>query len=195
MKKHKINMNEIHKPKGICSIWIDNIRLCEDHFQKISDIIRCFSSGSELYFCLYKKDGMYLSKKQEQLYGKEILSFFRNNGKIYPIFENNSAKEYNIYAQELFFCSASNNDATYEIIEKVCPYFLENIIFSPKVDWRTFINMYTEYIQVGADEYLIKNYTDFLFSYVDSGDLSISFNARKYNSKLIRQRINEIMNV
>ena len=71
------------------------------------------------------------------------------------------------------------------MIERIFHYYLNTIVFSPKVDWDTFVRSYSDYMNIVIDDYVLNEYTDFLFSYVDSGDFSVTFNPKLYDPKVI----------
>lgn len=55
------------------------------------------------------------------------------------------------------------NEDAWKIVPFVCDYYLDTILFNPKVDWETFKKYYLEYIIHYNDDYIINNYAEFLF--------------------------------
>lgn len=193
MTKHKITISTTTNPNGSCSIWINNAGLYPNIFNIIARIVNEITDGDELYFGHYKKDGINISNSMFKQYGMDILSFFKTYGQYYPIVETYLKKKKVCTRQELTVCSAPNNKATYKIFEKIFHYYLETIVFSPKIDWNTFVDSYSDYMNIVTNDYVLNGYTDFMFSYVDSGDFSITFNPKQHDSKAVQERIYKII--
>lgn len=193
MKRNKLSIRTTRNFNGSCSIWIDNARLYPNIYNKIAQIIKELADGRVLYFGHYKKDGINISKSKFKQYGMDILAFFKTYGRYYPIVETYSKNGKMCNRQELTVCSAPNNEATHKMFEKIFHYYLETIIFSPKIEWNTFVDSYSNYMNIVTNDYVLNGYTDFIFSYVDSEDFSITFNPSKYDSKVMQERIEKII--
>lgn len=185
----KMKKNE----NGSCSIWINNAILYPNIFDKISRIIARFTDGEELYFGHYKKDGVNISCSEFKQYGTEIEVFFRTNGRYYPIEEKFLKKGKWHVRQELTVCSASNEGIIYDMLEKIFHYYLETVLFSPKIEWNTFVNLYKNYMHISVSDYVVNGYTDFVFLYLDSGDFCITFDSKKYDAQIVKEIILEII--
>lgn len=193
MKRRKVNIRKSVNSNGTYSIWIDNARLCPNIFHKISQILECFTEGTEVYLGCYKTDGVNISGVKFNQYGQEIRAYFEKNGQRYQILETFWGKGKRHSCSELLVYSAPNNNETYRMIEKVFHYYLEIIVFSPKVDWDTFVHSYSNYMNIVIKDYVLNGYTNFLFSYVDSGDFSITFDPKRYDSKMIQEQVYKII--
>ena len=123
----------------------------------------------------------------------EIPAYFKKCGQYLPIVENVMKRRKICSRQELTVCCAPNSEETYKMIERIFHYYLNTIVFSPKVDWDTFVRSYSDYMNIVTDDYVLNEYTDFLFSYVDSGDFSVTFNPKLYDPKVIWKQINTII--
>ena len=193
MKRNKLSIRKTGNSNGSCSIWIDNARLYPNIYNKIAQIIKEFTDGSLLYFGHYKKDGINISNSVFKQYGIDIVSFFTTHGVYNPIEETYLKNGKVCTRQELTVCSAPNDKITYSMFEKIFHYYLETVVFSPKIEWNTFVDSYSNYMNIVTNDYVLNGYTDFIFSYVDSGDFSITFNPVKYDSKVMENRINKII--
>lgn len=178
---------------GLCGIHLDNIGLRPETMKKCVRIIKHFTKCRELFFGHYRTDGINLKNEQWLKYEKEIPEYFKKNGR-YESLNLNIQKKKKIkqFSGYLTVASSLANDELYEILPNVFHYYLETICFCPKIDWITFIESYRHYMKHGANEYVLNGFTDFLFSYTDSGDFSISFNQRM-NKECILQDIQRIL--
>lgn len=193
MKKNKLSIRTTRNSNGSCSIWIDNARLYPNIYSKIAHIIKELTDGRVLFFGHYKKDGINISDSMFKQYGIDIVSFFTTHGLYNPI-EQTYLKKGKVYTrQELTVCSAPNDETTYRMFEKIFHYYLETVVFSPQIEWNAFVDSYSNYMNIVTNDYVLNGYTDFIFSYVDSGDFSITFNPSKYDSKVMGNRINKII--
>ena len=190
MRRNELYTRLTRNANGSCSIWINNARFCPNIYCKI---IKEFAVGKELYFGHYKKDGVNISNNLFKQYGIDIASFFTTYGLYNPIEEQYLKKGKTYTRQELTVCSAPNDEITYRMFEKIFHYYLETILFCPQIKWNTFVNSYSNYMNIVTNDYVLNGYTDFLFSYVDSGDFYITFNPSKYNIKVIENHISKII--
>ena len=84
------------------------------------------------------------------------------------------------YTGLLIAASSKNNDELYDFIPKVFNYYLDTYFFASKISWEDYVKQIRNYSN--NDFYFIKsNITDFLFSYIDSGDFVIELNSNKYD--------------
>lgn len=193
MKKN-MTINEYRNANGAHTIFIDNIGLCPDMLPKINSLIKSFTNGHELFFGHYKTDGMNISNKELLLYSADIPKYFTKYGVYQKIVAKNK-KILTLFSppQELIVCRAPNNENTYKILSKVFHYYLETIIFCPKIDWETFVDSYARYMNNVTRDYVLDGYTDFLFSYIDSGDFSITFDPKRFNPLAVRKQVDSLL--
>lgn len=85
------------------------------------------------------------------------------------------------------------NASFYEVLPYVFDYYLDIVLFNPKIDWETFVNYHFQYMDHNHAGYIISDFTEFLFSYFDSSDFSVSFNSVNYFSEDVYGKISEIM--
>ena len=85
------------------------------------------------------------------------------------------------------------NASFYEVLPYVFDYYLDIVLFNPKIDWVTFVNYHFQYMDHNHARYIISDFTEFLFSYFDSSDFSVSFNSVNYFSEDVYGKISEIM--
>lgn len=193
MIKRLGSIRKVINPNGSCSIWIDNARLYPNGFYKINQIIRAFAVGKELYFGHYKVDGVNISNAEFKQYGMEIPTYFEKCGKYHPIVKDVLKRGKVCSYKELTVCCAPNYEETYKMIEKVFHYYLETILFSPKVEWDTFVHSYSNYMNITTNDYVLNGYTDFLFSYVDSGDFFVTFDPKLYTPQIVLEEVRKIV--
>lgn len=119
-------------------------------------------------------------------YSFEISNYYKYFGEYCQIEKNHNK-------HELAACHVPNDSNFYEIIDKIFHYYLETILFCPKISWNVFLHSYKDYMKFGVKDYILNGYTDILFSYVDSGDFSISFNSEIYDPQVMREQFNRLM--
>lgn len=182
---------EFYNSNGSYSITLANIVKYDKCFEYIKRIVWFFSKGSELFLGNYKVDGLNLSRRQFREYATEIPKFFREKGDYYPIRIKSGRN--NTLISELSACRAKNCEETYNIFEKVFNFYLETIVFCPKVEWDFFVSFFAEYTRHSSADYVLNKYADFVFSYVDSGDFSITFDPLAYNHVTTCNKIKQII--
>lgn len=193
MIKRPMTIVEMYNLNTSYSIVFNNIGLYPELLQKLHNIIKVFATGTEFFFGHYKIDGIHLSKEEMLRYSIEIPSYFDLHGEYHIIdkhIKNNTKTVRD--NRDLIVCRTSNEDDIYNIIDKLFHYYLETTFFCPKISWETFVNLYKDYINKGTNDYVLKGYADFLFSYVDSGDFCITFDPEVYDHQVIREKIDEI---
>ena len=193
MLKNRFCINESEDSNGY-TIYFSCLGLNNDCYIKIKDVIKHFVPGDELFFGHYRTDGINLSNEEFLRYGLEIPEYFRSNGKYEKIIKGNEKKFLFLRSMplELTVSCAPVNDETYSMLDKIFHYYLETIVFCPKIDWETFVNEYGNYMSNAAKDYVAKGYTDFLFSYFDSGDFSITFDPKVHDPHSIKNEVFDI---
>lgn len=193
MLKDRLFITDSEDSNGY-TIYFECLGLNNDNYNKIKDVIKHFVTGREIFFGHYRTDGMNISKENFEKYGLEITEYFKINGRYEKIIKGEEKKFlfFTSPSLELTVCSAPANNETYEIMDKVFHYYLETTVFCPKIDWKTFVNAYGNYLPNGARDYVAKGYTDFLFAYFDSGDFSVTFDPNVYDPESVK---NEIFNL
>ena len=174
---------EYEKYIGTYTIVLNNARSCNNIFKIIEEIIRMFINSEELFFGFYRVDGVYLTSKQIKRYSKEIPAFFQTSGCNIKRIDDH-----------LMIAKTMVNEKVYKMLPQIFNYFLETIVFSPKVSWETFEEYYSHYMKNRNEDYIINGFADILFSYFDSEDFMICFNSMKYDSNEVRNAIEEIIN-
>lgn len=87
------------------------------------------------------------------------------------------------------------SEQNYSFIPSIFDYYLETMIFNPKVDWETFKNYYYSYQDFIFDDIILNDFTELLFGFVDSGDFLLCFNPNIYNPIEIRNMLKELFGV
>lgn len=183
MKKQQIIINEYENLKGSYTITISNARYHKKFPENITKLFKRFiNNNDDLFLGLYRIDGINLaSDKQEEL-KKDIPAFLQKHGEV---------KNQNEY---LTVAKIKIDDCIYGFIPSIFDYYLETILFNPKISWEFFQQFYFDYLKYRYDDYILNDFTDILIFYSDSGDFSVCFNPKKYTPKEVRSIIDKIVN-
>lgn len=194
-KKKYCEINSGYCADGMTySVTISNAILQDDCFIKINKIIKSFVQGNEMFFGFYRLDGLHLTKDEWEKCDKEIPLFFKETGEYKGIVErviNRRGKEKE-YSGYLTVAKTQINEQLYENLQWIFQYHLETSFFVPKISFIEFETVYRNYMKNAAKDYITNGYTDFLFSYYDSGDFSVSFDPKKYNTEYVCEKIENI---
>ena len=85
------------------------------------------------------------------------------------------------------------DDEAYSFIPKIFDYYLETIMFNPKVNWDFFKQYYYNYQNYRQDDIILNHLAEIVLCYFDSGDLSICFDPKKYSPVEVRSWIEELI--
>ena len=188
MKRRYFTIDEYINNDMIYTIILNNIRCCKDGVKKINDIIVEFSNEDEFFIGTYKMDGFNLTNKEIVSYHSYIEEYFNHIApdSIKKPLHVEIDKELNVYR-------VFNNNNFHNILNKLFEYYLETVIFCPKISWNQFVCKYKDYMKNGTRDYIQQGYTDIIFSYIDSGDFCITFNSNVYAPQLIREKLQKKM--
>jgi len=135
----------------------------------------------EVYFCFHRFDGINITNEQFLEYEKEIPKFFKNNGRFYEVpLVIHTKRTIKDYTGLLIAASSKNNDELYDFLPKVFNYYLDTYFFASKISWEDYVKQIRNYSNNDFN-FIESNITDFLFSYIDSGDFVIELNSNKYD--------------
>jgi len=158
-------------------------------------LLKHFVRGEEMFFGFYRTDGINLTNEEWLKYDKEIPEYFQSYGRYELLVETAEKKgKQKTYSGYLAVGSLPMNDKTYELIPWIFHYHLETTLFSPNIDWETFVQSYRDYMKHGASDFIINGFTDFLFTYADSGGFSVEFNPKMFDKNVVYQEIAKILN-
>ena len=163
MKKRQMTIVEYEKTTGVHTILINNARYQKGFLNVVEK------------FC--RTDGVNLTLKQQKRLENEIPAFFQKNGDFQNLSEYLTAAKIKL-----------NNDVS-DYIALIFDYYLETVMFSPKIDWENFKQYYSEYQEHRVDEIILNHFAEILFYYFDSGDLMICFNPQVYSSQEVRSMV------
>ena len=149
---------------GTYTIIINNARYQKSFSNAIEKIIKTFLVDKEVFFGFCRTDGVNLTLEQQRNLKNEIPIFFKKHGDL------QSLSEY------LTVARIELNNYRYSFIPKVLDYYLETIMFNPKVDWEIFKQYHSNYQEHRFDDIIINHFAEVLFGYCDSGDFLICFN-------------------
>lgn len=195
-KKRKLEIKSGFCADGITyCVTVCNAIFQENCFTKINNIIKHFAQGNELFFGFYRIDGLNLTKEEFQKCDREIPIFFKENGEYREVAQEVIDRKGRIktYSGYLTVAKAEVNDKLYKNLQWILQYYLETVFFIPKISFDEFEDIYRNYMKKPAENYVVKEYTDFLFSFFDSGDFSVTFDPKKYDAKHVCEAIETII--
>ena len=178
---NKMFIREYEHSNNSYEIRIDNIRLETQCFLVIEKIVQKFLNKRELFFGFYRVDGINIPHRHFKLYKNMIKDFFSQYGEL---------KEMNEY---LSIAKVKSCDLLPKILPFVFDYYLEIILFNPKINWNHYATYYLNFIEHTNADYIINDYAEFLFSYSDSSDFSVYFNQKKHSKENIKRIIIEVI--
>ena len=181
MKKKQITISEIECSNNVCMIIINNLRFHKNYINIIEDIISVYFKDEEVFFGFYRTDGINLSSEQQRILNETIPTFFQNNGEIQRL-------------NDYLTVAKTKGKALYNgIIPSVFDYYLETMIFHPKVDWETFKHFHNRYLEHRIENIILSHFAELLLYYFDSGDIALFFDSQIYSKENIRRKITEIL--
>lgn len=167
----------------VFEIWINSIGREPEIIRRCAEITREFATGKIFFWGFYMTDGINLTNDQWDQYTEEIPDFFQTYGKYEEIYETcSNGKNRNT---PLSIARSPIHECTYEMFPKLFHYHLETNFFSPKITWEVFEKSFRNYVAHGCNDYVKNKFTDFLFSYVDSGDFIFRFNPEIFDKEKI----------
>ncbi len=177
-------------------IDVDNIGLQPTTMRNCVNIVRKLAKGQELFFGFYRIDGYNMNADEIKYYNDTIPLYLKEKGRykevINEINYKHKNKKINVFQ---WAASLPINNETFNFLPNLFNFYLETNLFCPKISWDKFIEIYKNYLQHGCSDFILNNYTDFLFTYYDSGDFSVSFNPDKYNKddiiKIVKETVYE----
>ena len=177
MKKRQMTIEEYKNAPGVHTIIINNARYQEGFLDAIEKIIEAFLVDKEVFFGFCRTDGMHLTLEQQKKLEKEIPAFFQKNGDLQTL------------SEYLTVARIQLNNYGYDYIPLIFDYYLETIMFNPKVDWEIFKQHHSNYQEHKLDEIILNHFAEVLFDYFDSGDFLICFNSHMYSPREIRSMV------
>lgn len=183
MKKRQITVEEYNITSDVYTIIINNARYQKSFFNAVEKIIKAFLVDKEVFFGFYRTDGINLTLEQQRKLKNKIPEFFQKNG------DFQSISEY------LTVARIELKDYSYSFIPVIFDYYLETIIFNPKVDWEIFKQYHYKYMEHRIEDIIINHFAEVLFYYFDSGDFLICFNSQMYNPIGVRNKIKQFFEV
>ena len=172
-----MTIEEYKNTFGAHTIIIKNARYQENFLNAIEKIIKAFLGDKEVFFGFCRTDGINLTLEEQRKLKYEIPAFFQKNGDLQNL------SEYLTVARII------SNNYRYSFIPLIFDYYLETIMFNPKVDWEVFKQHHSNYLEHRFDEIILNHFAEALFYYYDSGDFLICFNPQMYNPREVRSMI------
>ena len=86
----------------------------------------------------------------------------------------------------------SLGNAVFDFFPDVFDYYLDTIVFNPKVDWKTFKQYYSNYQEHRFEDIILDHLAEILFCYSDSGDFSICFSSEFYSYTDVKKLVGKI---
>ncbi len=177
MKKRQMTIEEYKNIAGTHTIIINNVRFQKNYFDGIEKIIKEFLSDKEVFFGFCRTDGVNLTLEQQRTLKNEIPDFFQKNGDMQNISEH------------LTLARIESSNYRYSYIPLIFDYYLETIMFNPKVDWGIFKQYHSKYQEHRFDDIILNHFAEILFCYFDSGDFLICLNPQIYDPREVRCKI------
>lgn len=143
-----------------------------------SEITKNLVIGKTFFWGFYMTDGINLTNAEWEQYTLEIPTFFKTYGKYEEVYKTSTRDSRKNTPLSIACCPI--DEYTYKMCPKLFHYYLETNFFCPNITWETFVKSFSNYLEHGCRDYVQKKFTDFLFSYVDSGDFIISFNPQAF---------------
>jgi len=192
---------------GSYCIWLSNFVMkrglffpslqynsADDPMPRFIEVMKCFAKDDEMFFGHYQNDGLNLTSEEYIQYSKEIPEFFKTYGRYEELVtEIKKKRKANAYVSYLTVCSSPLNFELYRMIPKLFHYYLETTCFCPKIDWETFVQIYHDYMKHGGRAFVMNGFTDFMFSYADSGKFSVSFDPSLHNPDTVHDEIRRLL--
>lgn len=172
--------------KNIHMITFDNIIKDNNAVCYIKHAIKSFLLGSEIFMGHYRLDGFNLTPHKIKKYSVEIPEYFKYNGEILYL------KTFKKPGDGLTICRCKNQSFFYDELEKILDFYLETILFCPKLSWFDFANFHKNYMNITAFDYILNGFADILFLYNDSGDFSVLFNLDVYSAEFVHNQLEAI---
>ncbi len=173
MRKQQLRITE-QSLSNVYTITIDNARFNEKFNAFTAEIFTRFLENENLFLGLYRTDGVNLTRKQSKELNDSIEDIIKSFG------------ERKIKNKYLSVVKIDSNDNFYNFVPTIFDYFLESIIFNPKVSWESCEEFHFDYANHRAEDIIARGYTNILFFYFDSGDFSVMFNPEVYTPREIR---------
>lgn len=161
------------------TIIVNNARYQKDFSNNIEKVLKHFLLDEVIFFGFCRIDGINLSREQQKNLKNAIPAFFGKNGDIQNLSEH------------LAVAKITSSNHNYYLIPSIFDYYLETIMFNPKVDWETFKQYHFNYQEHRFDDIILNHYAEMVFCYFDSGDFLVCFNPQRYNPGEVRRTIEE----
>ena len=167
MKKRKITVTECKKMQGCYTITIANARFGVRFSENIGEFLKAFFKTDKIFLGFYRIDGINLTFEEVKL-RQQIPYLLQKWGK---------TENYNEYVS---IAEAEASDMFYNYVPSIFDYYLDTILFNPKIDWNIFRRYYFDYQNCTYCHFIINDWAEIVFNYFDSGDFSIYYNPKKY---------------
>ena len=178
MKKRRVMVEEYKNQMGIYTITINNARYCKNCINKI---LKSYLKDKTIFLGLYRIDGVDLSAKAMKELKTKIPLFFQKYGDVQNLNEH------------LTIANICLNDTSYDFFSDIFDYYLDTIVFNPKIDWKTFKQYYSNYQEHRLEDMILNHLAEVLFCYSDSGDFSICFSSEFYSCTNIKNMISKVL--
>lgn len=172
-----MTIEEYKNTSGAYTIIINNARYQEGFLNAIEKIIKAFWVDKEVFFGFCRTDGVNLTLEQQKELENKIPAFFQKNGDLQNL------------SEYLAVARIKLNNYWYNYIPLIFDYYLETMIFNPKIDWEIFKQYHSNYQEHRLDEIILNHFAEVLFYYFDSGDFLICFNPQMYSPRKVRSMI------
>lgn len=177
LKNRQITIEDYKNTSDVHTIIVNNARYKKGFSEIIEKVIRVFLVNEEVFFGFCRTDGMNLKVEQQNMLKNEIPAIINKNG------------EMEILSDFLTVARVKSYDDVRSFIPLIFDYYLETMLFNPKVDWSVFKQYHYNYQKHRIADIILSDFAEILFYYFDSGDFLVCFNSRLYNPKAVRSTL------
>lgn len=151
MKSVQPTIDECGSSSGVYTVTVNNIRRHKRYARIVGEILRHFLTDGELFFSLFRTDGLNITSAQEKESQRQIPQFFKENGSLIQI------NEY------LSIATAAISNGVYDFIPSIFDYYLETTVFKPKLSIREFGAYCSDYLNHNLCDIILKDFADISF--------------------------------
>lgn len=161
-------------------LFVDGVRN-KEMLMKIVDLVKKFCDGKNVYFTIYRVDGIHPEYQNDI---EKYLNTLEN-------FDVLSENKYLKFPRNLLSANGQFNqlEDVINILPLIADYFLETTVFPSKLKYEDLLSLDKDRIMRGPGYYIKKGFSDILFAFADSDDFLVCFNKEKYDEQEIINNI------
>lgn len=161
---------------NICNIYIDHVNQIEDGYKKCISIMKQFIRNKEIYFMVYRDDGININDLD--MTKEEVDKYIIGNGSIIT------------YINSYSYCGyLLNKDKTWVVLPSISKWYLDSSFFDLNKSIDQFKDFYMDNHMERYAKYIKSGFASIIFSFLDSGDFCVSFDADKHSVESIKESL------